>query len=238
MKDGNLERNILGFFAGLSLVLVLGTCAMGPPANATDRKPQQKQSQDQWQHQGQSQTQQQVASANASVSTAATAMGGQAVNDGNSLSVSSEQAGDIILVPNNNTEKCLRVIGISFGNTDGGGGIGWPYRSQQCDLEAAADDAFAQGDRELGWMLKCKQKNIRKAFGGKTWKQDGERLCLESALGQVRLEDRLSQLQDEHTALLAKREAEASQCTELVQRGGEALRKCQDRLQGVEGAPK
>lgn len=74
-------------------------------------------------------------------------------------------APDIVMVPNNNTEQCLRVIGIMFSNSSGGGGIGYPYRSRKCDYEAAADDAFAQGNVELGWYWKCQNKNLYKKFG-------------------------------------------------------------------------
>ncbi len=76
---------------------------------------------------------------------------------------------NVVLVPNNNTEHCLRVWGISFGNGNGGGGIGVPYRSKKCDYEQAADDAFAAGERSLGWWWKCQNPSLHKR-----WRIKGE----------------------------------------------------------------
>lgn len=128
---------------------------------------------------------------------------GDTTNVENTTAFNSENnSSNVVLVPNNNTESCMRVYGLAFGNKDGSGGIGWPYRSRECDLEAAADDAFAQGNLELGWMMKCKQKSMKKAFGGRDWKATGEQACLESALGKVRMAERIEQLEHQRNAVI------------------------------------
>ncbi len=104
------------------------------------------------------------------ISTAATAsVSGVTASGGNSSmefnSTVKASAPDIILVPNNNTERCLRVWGLSFSNTSGGGGIGIPWRSKKCDFEQAADDAFAAGQHKLGWYWKCQNSNLYKRMG-------------------------------------------------------------------------
>ena len=113
---------------------------------------------EQVQDQAQDQAQLQTASA------AATASSEQA-QDNVQQTTFEGGAPDIVMVPNNNTEPCLRVIGIMFSGTSGGAGIGWPYRSKLCDYEAAADDAFAQGQIDIGWFWKCQNKNLHKKFG-------------------------------------------------------------------------
>ena len=50
---------------------------------------------------------------------------------------------NVVLVPNNNTENCLRVWGIAWGESGKSGALGVPWRSKKCDTEAAADDAAA-----------------------------------------------------------------------------------------------
>jgi hypothetical protein len=72
-------------------------------------------------------------------------------------------------VPNNNTENCLRVWGLSFGRDGTAGGLGVPQRSAACDYEQAADDAAALGNHRLAWYWRCHKKNIYKPF-----KQRGE----------------------------------------------------------------
>jgi hypothetical protein len=71
---------------------------------------------------------------------------------------------DLVLVPNNNTENCLRVFGFSAGNRDGSAMFGIPFRSKRCDYEQAADDAFAAGEREIGWFWKCHNSSLYKPF--------------------------------------------------------------------------
>lgn len=97
-----------------------------------------------------------------------------ATNDGvqNSTEINSRtenNSTNIVLVPNNNTENCLRVWGLSFGRDGTAGGIGVPTRSAACDFEQAADDAAALGNHRLAWYWRCHKKNIYKPF-----KQKGE----------------------------------------------------------------
>jgi len=95
------------------------------------------------------------------------AAGGSADNEGNSLSVESNYEsgpGDLILVPNNNTEGCLRVIGLAWGDKDASAMLGFPFRSKACDFEGSGDDAFAQGQAKQGWFWKCQSKNLYKRF--------------------------------------------------------------------------
>lgn len=74
---------------------------------------------------------------------------------------------NVVLVPNNNTENCLRVWGLSFGRDGTAGGIGVPTRSKACDFEQAADDAAAQGNHRLAWYWRCHKKNLYKTFQSK-----------------------------------------------------------------------
>lgn len=150
----------------MKIATIISICLLSGVAFATgsddDRDPSQEQAQEQKQYQGQEQA----------VTIESAVAGGQAINEGNDQSVqfnsvSEARAPDILLVPNNNTEKCLRVFGFSFSTQDGGGGIGFPWRSAACDFEQAADDAFAAGERDLGWFWKCQSKNLYKPFRSK-----------------------------------------------------------------------
>ncbi len=129
----------------------------------------------------QEQTQSASASAGATATSSATNANDQnmTINDHSSVGVSTSfEGGDvnnnttyeasapnIVMVPNNNTESCLRVFGIMFSNQQGGGGLGIPWRSKKCDYEQAADDAFAQGEQKLGWYWKCQNPNLYKRHG-------------------------------------------------------------------------
>lgn len=126
------------------------------------KKPEQQQRQQQGQIQGQAQSSSSVSTSNAAA--AASAQQDQA-NQQNITSNYEAQAPDVILIPNNNTENCLRIWGLSFSTTSGGAGLGIPWRSKKCDFEAAADDAFAQGQIKMGWYWKCKNKNLYKQIG-------------------------------------------------------------------------
>ena len=161
--------------------LILLACLLPAMAVATGKKPpishpveqhndqRQHQGQDQSQHQGQDQAQSQDTTVD--VTSASTATVANASDQANSQSTSFTAAPNVVLVPNNNTEQCLRVIGISFANSSGGGGIGFPYRSKKCDFEAAADDAFAQGNMRLGWYWKCHNSNYYNQFKRKRAKR-------------------------------------------------------------------
>ena len=127
-------------------------------------EPSQQQRQQQGQAQGQQQDQGQSQISNAAAAASASSQQDQA-NQQNISSNYEAQAPDIVLIPNNNTENCLRIWGLSFSTTSGGAGIGIPWRSKKCDFEAAADDAFAQGQIKMGWYWKCKNKNLYKGIG-------------------------------------------------------------------------
>lgn len=71
---------------------------------------------------------------------------------------------NVVLVPNNNTAGCMRVYGLSFGNGDGAGGLGLPFRDESCDYEQAADDAAASGEHDIAWWWRCHKKNLYKAY--------------------------------------------------------------------------
>jgi len=151
----------------IGIFLMTGT-ALATGSDDDDRDLGQDQTQGQAQDQYQDQTQGQETMVNVENASA----GGQAINEGNDQKVEfnsnyESQAPDILMVPNNNTEKCLRIFGLSFSTEGGGGGIGFPWRSAPCDFEQAADDAFAGGERDLGWFWKCQSKNLYKPFRAK-----------------------------------------------------------------------
>lgn len=122
---------------------------------------------------------------------------------------------NVVLVPNNNTENCLRVWGIAFGKDGSSGALGVPWRSKACDYEQAADDAFAGGERDLGWFWKCHNKNLYKPFRSKDESVDSAiadchtRMLATTSTSDVvrKLEEQLSaaenmiELQERHKAV-------------------------------------
>lgn len=210
---------IVAVITGIGLFVLISMLANDAHAGKPPPKPEAiaKQAQGQYQGQGQAQKQssyQGQALNNELAVSSEVAATGSAVNEGNeqNISVSHEaRAPDVVMVTNNNTERCLRVWGLSFVNQNGGGGLGVPYRSKECDLEAAADDAAAHGLLELAWTFKCKQKSLQRAFGGQDWRKTGEGKCLRAARESLRekltvheqeqtigvLRDRLAILQNE-----------------------------------------
>lgn len=114
-----------------------------------------------------------------------------ATNEGINVDASDQSriennSSNIVLVPNNNTENCLRVIGLAFGRNGESAAFGWPYRSSKCDFEGAADDAFAAGERENGWYWKCQNKNLYKKFKGKGESaESASQDCVNQMLGEV-----------------------------------------------------
>ena len=210
----------------LFFLIAVGLFFWYQEANATYKKPPpkpqtvQEQSQDQHQKQGQDQNQHQTSEANAHSDSVAQS-DAAANNEGNSLSVESNyESGpaEVVLVPHNNTANCQRVYGLGGGNTSGNVVLGIPFRDRACDLEAAADDAFAQGNTALGWVFKCKQKNIKREFGGKEWRSQGEQLCLEQVASIVNLNDRIRILEEQKTTLLNLRQTENAQCEDAKTR--------------------
>ena len=154
------------------LLMAFGMMAHASTENEPPKKPpkthtpptmlqQQQQEMRQHQYQGQEQANQQTVSTD--LKAAASAAGGT----GGSATMSTHyeaQAPDVVLVPNNNTERCLRVFGLGWSSQDGGGGLGIPYRSAPCDYEQAGDDAAAEGNHSLAWYWRCHKKSLYKTY--------------------------------------------------------------------------
>ena len=149
----------------LTLILLLLASLANATGGSRDNN-EQEQHQDQTQHQGQSQEQESNAEAQAEAHASGSAEQMQSAAGGTAnVEMRSENTSiNTVLVPNNNTEACLRVFGFSFGNGDGAGAFGIPWRSKPCDYEQAADDAAATGDHSLAWFWRCHKKNIRAPF--------------------------------------------------------------------------
>jgi hypothetical protein len=177
----------------LALLFVLAWISIPVYANENYKKPtpptqEQQQGQGQGQHQEQltisSQGQTQATTNN--LTTSAT---GMATNEGIDIDASDNSrvennSSNTVLVPNNNTENCLRVFGIAWGKGGESGALGIPWRSRKCDFEQAADDAFAQGEREIGWFWKCENPNLYKSFKGKGESNESASSdCLDKMLG-------------------------------------------------------
>ena len=95
-----------------------------------------------------------------------------ATNEGIDIDASDQSSvennsSNVVLVPNNNTEKCLRVWGIAWGRDGTSGALGVPWRSKQCDYNGFASSADAQGNLELGWYWRCHMKSAYKTFKDK-----------------------------------------------------------------------
>jgi hypothetical protein len=87
------------------------------------------------------------------------------VFEGGDTNFNSESSNtNVVLVPNNNTAGCMRVYGFSFGNGDGAGGLGVPFRDKACDYELAADDAAAAGEHDIAWFWRCHKKHLWQAY--------------------------------------------------------------------------
>lgn len=223
-----------------------------PPDNRPpDRGGNQEQDQSQEQHQGQAQGQHQgqeqyaeggdggdatggAAFAHATGGEAdATAMSG-ANNEGIDIDASDHSENNntnVVLVPNNNTESCLRVWGISFGNSDGAGGIGIPWRSKKCDYEQAADDAFAAGERELGWFWKCQNPNLYRSFKDKgESKEQAQQDCHARMVGGVTALRTIETLREELTFEREERLIERDQSREMRERLELACEESKDRI--------
>jgi hypothetical protein len=158
----------MAFFAGILAFICF--YMLFNEAGATGTKPHsQDQDQKQYQDQAQDQAQDQSQTATAdAASSSASDSSSSSSNDGNQLTVEGDSvennSSNVVLVPNNNTESCLRVWGIAFGKNGESAALGIPWRSKQCDFEQAADDAFAAGERELGWFWKCQNKSLYRIF--------------------------------------------------------------------------
>jgi len=186
--------SIIAFLAGVATVFVGAELA-----NATGNKNDDDIDIDVGQHQGQEQGQTQQTTVNigggegaGTLSETSTTMNSDddvSITENNSVENNSS---NVVLVPNNNTENCLRVFGFGWGKDGSSGGFGIPWRSAACDYEQAADDAFAAGERELGWYWKCHNKTLYKPFyerskGGsrEVAKDDAIAACHTRAVGEI-----------------------------------------------------
>lgn len=105
-----------------------------------------------------------AADASATGGTSSASNEGVSVHSGDTNFNSESTNTNVVLVPNNNTANCMRVFGLSFGNGDGAGGLGYPHRDRACDFEQAADDAAAIGNHKIAWWWRCHKKNLLKTF--------------------------------------------------------------------------
>ena len=166
-------------------------------------------SQTQGQEQGQDQT---ATGGQASASNDGVTVGGDTSNVENNSS-------NIVLVPNNNTENCLRVFGFGFGKDGTSGGFGIPWRSKACDYEQAADDAFAAGERELGWFWKCQNKSLYKVFKLEGMSDDeAKNHCHQKAVGVIDAYATIDQLKRTIDFITSEREIEREKCSESKDR--------------------
>lgn len=173
-----------------------------------------KQNQNQKQQQQQAQQQAQTANANNYNS-----MGVDVAVDSSDITFNNSGNNDTVFVPNNNTESCLRVFGIAVPTKDGAAILGLPWRSSPCDLEASADDAFAQGNIALGWMFKCKMKSNRKAFGS-------EDACIAASTNTDSMIREIEVLKKQNAALEHEWKEDRKQCDESKTRMGNRLTSC------------
>lgn len=211
--------NVMAVFSAILLLIAL---ILATNANAWTPKPKpdpaakQTQTQKQAQSQDQYQGQQQQANSKASSKSVASS---EAVNEGNSLSVNSEAGpADLVLVPNNNTETCLRVFGFAWGNKDASGMLGIPWRSGKCDYEQAADDAFAAGERETGWFWKCQNKNLYKRFRDEGESRDkAAEDCLARMVGPITMQRQYDALKDDYNFMMNEKKVEREQLQQTIQ---------------------
>lgn len=227
-----LSKNVLAFLIAFALTFAFATAfATGSKKDPTQ---QQNQHQGQKQYQGQQQAQKQTTDVyQGNTQTVETASAASATNDGNSLSVESHyESGpaDAVLVPNNNTEGCLRVFGFMYGDKNGTGMLGWPFRSKQCDFEQAADDAAAYGQHELAWFWRCNKKNLYRRFRDKGESRDKAIAdCHAQMVGPINLQRKLDAANDQLTFIenerkierehfLNQREQSKADCAEALHR--------------------
>lgn len=157
-----------------------------------------------------------------------------AANEGNNTEINSStenNSSNTVLVPNNNTENCLRVFGIAWGKNGESGALGLPWRSKKCDFEQAADDAFAAGERESGWFWKCQNSNLYKQFKKKNVSTEmAQESCLAKMVGEVRAMQRIETLTTQLTEINTLRENELTQYRESRERLTEACNDSKNRM--------
>jgi hypothetical protein len=233
-KDGD---NYMSFFAGVLLVIAL-VISFEAGATGSKRDDTQEQAQAQQQDQGQEQSQHATADAvsdSVSESMSTSDSTSSASNDGNQLTVEGDRvennSSNVVLVPNNNTESCVRVFGLAFGKNGESGAFGFPWRSRACDFEQAADDAFAAGERDLGWFWKCQNKNVARPFrlDGMSW-DEAKHECHRKAVGTADAYATIDKLKRDLEFIQNERSIERAQYKESVQRLDEACNESKDRI--------
>jgi hypothetical protein len=190
------------------------------------------QTQDQEQDQGQNQLQDQ------DQDQSQTATGGSSSSSNEGIDIDASENNKIennssntVLVPNNNTESCLRVFGIAWGKGGESGALGVPWRSAKCDFEQAADDAFAAGERELGWFWKCKNKNLYKGFklDGMS-KDEAMHQCHLKAVGEINNIKTIDTLREQLTMVDNERLIERNKAKESMERLTLACNESKNRM--------
>lgn len=162
--------------------------------------------------------------------------GGSSSNEGNTIDASDHSSvennsSNIVLVPNNNTEKCLRVWGVAWGKNGESGALGIPWRSAKCDFEQAADDAFAAGERESGWFWKCQNKNLYKRFKAKGESaESASQDCLDSMVGNITAMRTITTLTEQLETSEDLRKIERSRHEQLTEELGELCEESKDRI--------
>lgn len=164
------------------------------------------------------------------------ASGGSAVNEGIDVNASDNSriennSSNVVLVPNNNTENCLRVFGIAWGKNGESGALGVPWRSKKCDYEQAADDAFAAGERETGWFWKCQNPNLYKSFQEKDESKElAKSKCLDSMLGGVHAKQTITSLTNQLETLSEERNFDRQQYTKSQEQLTAACNESKNRI--------
>ena len=201
-----------------------------------------------------------AAQANAEANSNAAGGNATASNDGNTLDAgdvtvegdSLEVGGDtsnvennsstVVLVPNNNTENCLRVFGLAFGQDGSSGALGVPWRSKACDYGKAADAAAAYGNHDLAWYWRCHNKSLYGPFvnrqegvSRKDEKASAIQACHERMAGENANMRTIALLKDELRQANARTEAardayELSEAHRNVCR--DSLDRCEDKAYG------
>ena len=101
---------------------------------------------------------------NATASNDGVTVEGDSLEVGGDTSNVENNSSTVVLVPNNNTENCLRVFGLAFGQDGSSGALGVPWRSKACDYGKAADAAAAYGNHDLAWYWRCHNKSLYGPF--------------------------------------------------------------------------
>jgi hypothetical protein len=161
-----------------------------------------------------------------------------ATNEGNSIDIDASEnnniennSSNIVLVPNNNTEKCLRVFGFAFGADGDSAAFGVPWRSKQCDYKGFASDADAQGNLELGWYWRCHMKTAYKTFKDKNESTETAiQQCHDRMIGAVGMVKTISTLTEQLAFSENERRIAREKHSESTERLTQACEESKDRI--------